>query len=359
MGALVTSERDVIPGGAHYSPDSGLVLPSLGELAAIAREAWPTYTADALVEGPIAVLLETMHIEGNDYTFQQLRDFTEKAAGVGQEGAVGANDYKVVQRGAGANMSVDVGSGDAWVKMDTGVRNGLYLQGNDATVNVPIGAAHATLPRLDQIVLQVNDSNVVGATNIPELKVLAGTATSGADLDNRNGAAALGNDRIRLADVLVPAAAASIVTANIRGRRPWARGAFWSSGTLAGGGDYTSTSTTLVDIDAVNLKPRLELSGSVLRITFTSSFKHGTAGGNSFIGPTLSPGPGGGYVNRAASGASEQDGLSLEFDFSPAAGSYLVPMQWLTTAGTMTIPKNTSAVCMIVEESVQPSVQNA
>ena len=171
-------------------------------------------------------LLETMLLEGNDYTFQQLRHMFEAARGMLQEGVVGPTDYKVSQRAAGANLSVDVAAGDAWVNLDTGTRQGYYLQTNDGTVNVAIAAAHATLPRVDQVILQINDSNVpAGSGNLPELKVLTGTPTAGATLDNRLGAAALGNDRIRLADVHVPATDTTIADAQIRDRRPWARGA--------------------------------------------------------------------------------------------------------------------------------------
>src|SRR4051795_6181621 len=145
-----------------------------------------------------------------------------------QEGVVGATDLKVVQRGAGANQSVDVGTGFAWVQIDTGTRNGMGHVTSDATANLTLTASNATNPRVDQIILRHNDSSIpTGAGNVPTLEVLTGTATAGATLDNRTGAPALPNDCLRLADILVPATSTSVVTANIRDRRPWARGFYY------------------------------------------------------------------------------------------------------------------------------------
>src|SRR3954465_3615681 len=108
-----------------------------------------------------------------------------------QEGVVGATGLKVAQRGAGANQSVDVGAGFAWVQIDTGTRNGMGHVTNDATANVDLTAANGTNPRIDQIILRWNDSSIpTGSGNVPTLEVLTGTATSGATLANRTGAAA-------------------------------------------------------------------------------------------------------------------------------------------------------------------------
>lgn len=231
-------------------------------------------------------LLETQHVSNHDYSFQQLRHYTEKLAGVYQEGVYGATDLKVVQRGAGANMSVDVGAGDAWVKADQGTRNGLYFQTNDATVNVVVTAAHATLPRIDQAVLTVNDGTAgVGSGDTATLTVLAGTATSGATLDNRNGAAALGNNRIRLADILVPAASSSVVTANIRDRRPWARGFYNRLVRNGAGTDYSTTSSAFSVVDSTNLAIRFELAQAALvRLRLQAAVAHNVISGLSTYG---------------------------------------------------------------------------
>lgn len=195
-------------------------------------------------------------LQTRTYSAQQLRHYLSRL-GV-QEGVYGATHFAVSQRGAGANMSVDVAAGDALIQGDDVTRQGIYHLVNDATVNAVVSAAHGSLPRIDQIIARVYDSTIAGVSDVPTIEVVAGTATSGATLDNRTGAAALPNGAIRLADVLVPAASATVVTANIRDRRPWANGAH------AIGGGWASTSTTSntgAVIDAASAKQRVEVSG--------------------------------------------------------------------------------------------------
>ena len=93
-------------------------------------------------------LLTTELLGTKTYAAQTVRQMLAQGGGGLQEGAVGATDFKVAQRGAGANMSVDVASGGAWVQGDDATRQGLYHQTNDATINVGVTAAHASLPGL-------------------------------------------------------------------------------------------------------------------------------------------------------------------------------------------------------------------
>lgn len=161
-----------------------------------------------------------------------------------QQGVFEPTGYKVTTN---SNLAPSVAAGTALVGDST---TGLLLAASRAsTGTVTIGTAHATLPRLDQIVL-----SSAGAVS-----VVAGTATSGATLDNRTGAAALPSNSIRLADVLVGAAMTNIPAANIRDRRPWATGAF-AIGTSSP--NTSSTSATGASIDATNAKHRVEVSGN-------------------------------------------------------------------------------------------------
>ena len=81
-------------------------------------------------------------------------------------------------------------------------------------------AAHASLPRLDQVVLRVYENTHDGSgLNTARIETVDGTATAGATLANRNGAAALPASSIRLADVLIAAASSSIPSGNISDRR--------------------------------------------------------------------------------------------------------------------------------------------
>lgn len=167
------------------------------------------------------------------YTAWDLRRFTDDdpaGPGVADIGA-----FKVIQRQAGANMSVDVGATGVglmrgWVRGTTRGGQGLYRVDNidttAPTTDTYIGQINDTItanasgnPRLDMVILEVLDQQHSGASNLAQIRVVAGTPNAGATLDTRTGAAALPANAILLADVIVANGAASIVTANIRDRR--------------------------------------------------------------------------------------------------------------------------------------------
>src|SRR3954471_1784670 len=133
-----------------------------------------------------------------------------------QEGVVSAGDMAVAQRAAGANYSVDIASGEALIQGDTVSNQGRYYVLNDAVTNVTgFTAAHATLPRIDRVTLRVRDAFHGDAANDLSFQIVTGTATSGATLANLNGAAAVPNSQLLLANVLIPATATTVTTANI------------------------------------------------------------------------------------------------------------------------------------------------
>src|SRR6185436_19597618 len=133
------------------------------------------------------------------------------------EGVVGATDMAVAQRGAGANFSVDIGAGEALIQGDTIASQGRYYALNDAVFNLTgFTAAHATLPRIDRVTLRVRDTFHDGSgANDVSFQIVTGTATAGATLVNLNGAAALPTNQLLLANILIPATATTITTANI------------------------------------------------------------------------------------------------------------------------------------------------
>jgi hypothetical protein len=135
---------------------------------------------------------------------------------VSSEGVATAADMTVSQRGAGANMSVDIAAGYALVQGDTVAGQGMYLAYNDAVYNLTgFTAAHATLPRIDRVAIRVRDIFHGDAANDEAFVILTGTATSGATLANLTGAAAIPGSHLLRANVLVPATATTITTANI------------------------------------------------------------------------------------------------------------------------------------------------
>jgi len=143
------------------------------------------------------------------------------ASGAGITGGAGygvgpaPTELQVTQRGAGANMSVDVAAGTAHIDGTETGQLGIYIGNNDGTVNLPISASHATLARKDLIVARVKDSEFSGVDDNWALEVVTGTpATGGTEVEPAAPASS-----VVLAVVAVAASAASITNANITDRR--------------------------------------------------------------------------------------------------------------------------------------------
>jgi hypothetical protein len=289
--------------------------------------------------------------------FQRMRQML--LDGALQEGVVGANDFKVVQRGAGANQSVDVGTGFAWVGIDTGTRNGMGHVTNDATANVTVTASNATNPRVDQIILRWNDSSIpTGSGNVPTLEVLTGTA--GAQITApqttatyRLGAAALPNDCLRLADILVPATSTSVTTANIVDRRPWARGARWSFNRTAG--SFTGAAGfTLID---TNMQPRVECLGGEMQITCGLTWLAGVTARTLSVQVTMD----GTVILRRdiQAPASSFATINLNEPYTPAAGSHVFVFQFNTTAAEGSVLATaTQLVTASIQETARQNASN-
>lgn len=295
-------------------------------------------------------------------TYSALRDRIALAhAGPLQQGVWGSTDFAVVQRGLGANMSVDVGAGYAWVPANDPGNLGLYHTQNDATVNVAVTAAHATLPRIDQVVLTVNDTTHGGdASDSATLTVLAGTPTSGATLTNRTGAAALGTGQLRLADVLVPAASSSVVTANLLDRRSWARGVFYTAQRTAG--DVTAPGS-FTDIDASLFTRRFEFTGSPVAVTIRGEFNHASTANSEWVFRLMDNGSYAVGTNNnprhTAPVAGRGQSFTVVHTYTPAAGSHQLAPQHLGGVGPPTLNASASAPLeFTVEEILRQSSTN-
>jgi hypothetical protein len=159
---------------------------------------------------------------GEEHYFRLLR-------ALAGEGVVGLTDLRVSQKAGGANMSVDVAAGECFVLMNNplgGLRFG-YLAGvaNSGTPGAPnvadgwistFTAADGANPRIDRVVATIYDSalDLTGRYEIA-FRVIAGAPTAGATLANLNGVAAVPDNSILLANVLIPAGASTIPDANI------------------------------------------------------------------------------------------------------------------------------------------------
>lgn len=79
------------------------------------------------------------------------------------EGVFDRTSLKVSQRGAGANMSVDVAAGKCIVQGDDQTDQGSYTVYSDAVFNLTGFVASSSNTRYDIVVMQVNDPNAGGA----------------------------------------------------------------------------------------------------------------------------------------------------------------------------------------------------
>ena len=118
-----------------------------------------------------------------------------------------------VTQNSPTGMSVRVASGWAAIVGTTQPLMGTYVMYNDATVVLTITTANPTNPRIDLIVATVNDSYYSGVSDNVVFQVIAGTPSGSPAVPS------VPANSIALAQIQVPAAATSIVTANITDRR--------------------------------------------------------------------------------------------------------------------------------------------
>lgn len=271
-----------------------------------------------------------------------------------QAGVVGGTDFMVVPRGAGANMSVDIGMPTgalAYVLGDSITGQGLYaVPGHSATINEVISANATGNPRIDSIYLQVQD-NILDSSgqNRAQIVVVNGTATSGATLNNRTGAGAAPASALRLADVLVANGAATIPSTVIRDRRSWARGAF----TFFGIATPTAATTSYATITGASdsMLRRIELSGVPIRVRLVASY--GVSGANqdmwfqAKVGSTT--------LQEQRVTAPWQANANFEWIASSITGSQLISIEFKIAAAGGSWNANPQ---MIIEEVVRGAAVN-
>jgi len=96
------------------------------------------------------------------YSAQEFRQYVRAqltiASGVGgEQGVTAASSYNATQRGLGANMSVDVASGLAYVVGDDVTNQGTYQAWNDGTVNVTGWTVPGAGTFHHRLILQIED----------------------------------------------------------------------------------------------------------------------------------------------------------------------------------------------------------
>jgi hypothetical protein len=131
------------------------------------------------------------------------------------------NNFKVVQKAAGANMSVDVGVGKAYVRGDT---SNVYPVRNTAVVNTAIGNNSSGNPRKDAVVLYVDlaASSNADASNVAKILIVPGTPGASPALPTDGEiqtAVGASNPFLRLANVTVANGETTIDTVDISDTR--------------------------------------------------------------------------------------------------------------------------------------------
>jgi hypothetical protein len=135
---------------------------------------------------------------------------TQRARG-GVHPSLGSK-FSVTQAGS-PNMTVDVGSGHALIPGTENLKQAVYSCFNDGTVSKAIAASDPSLPRIDLVVIKVQDSFYSGAPNTWSIAVVTGVAAGSPAVPTAPA------NSIILAQVAVGAGVTSIVTANITDRR--------------------------------------------------------------------------------------------------------------------------------------------
>lgn len=172
-------------------------------------------TINGLLEGGSGV---AGNIKADSLTARELADIL-LSEGIQGGGSPAQEGVMVPATGAvtpGAGLNLNVAAGTAWVNDDTNVvATGALLPVIYAGGSVAIASNSSGNPRIDQVILTVTGFGT------GTVSVLQGTPTAAATLDNRSGAAALPNNAIRLADILMPNGFAGpfVAGTHIRDRR--------------------------------------------------------------------------------------------------------------------------------------------
>jgi hypothetical protein len=165
----------------------------------------------------VAITTRAQHLTNSGQTAAEFRQQNEYGVGV-RAGVfrTASTSWKVTERGAGANMSVDVAVGAGAVPATESGNTGVYLAESQSVTNVVISAADGTNPRIDLIVVRVKDQDFASgspSTNTATIEVVTGTAAASPAVPT------IPANCLLLARVDVAAASATVVNANITDRR--------------------------------------------------------------------------------------------------------------------------------------------
>jgi hypothetical protein len=179
-------------------------------------------------------------------------------------GIVGSSSLEVTANSP-AGMSVLAATGWAAIVGTTQADMGTYVAYNDASTVLTITTADPTNPRIDRIVVTVNDAFYTGSTNNVEFQVLAGTPAGSPT------APATPADSISLATIAVGAAVTQINSGNITDTRT-------QTTTNLPTGDLTEItgSTGITVTSGTGPIPNIAIDGTVATLTGTQTLTNKT-----------------------------------------------------------------------------------
>jgi hypothetical protein len=179
-------------------------------------------------------------------------------------GIVGSSSLEVTANSP-AGMSVLAATGWAAIVGTTQADMGTYVAYNDASTVLTITTADPTNPRIDRIVVTVNDAFYTGSTNNVEFQVLAGTPAGSPT------APATPADSISLATIAVGAAVTQINSGNITDTRT-------QTTTNLPVGDLTEItgSTGITVTSGTGPIPNIAIDGTVATLTGTQTLTNKT-----------------------------------------------------------------------------------
>lgn len=247
-----------------------------------------------------------------------------------------------------SGMQITIATGVAYVLGANVAEQGMYrVYKSTVGSNITVNAADGTNPRIDQVIIRVMDTDSDSSTyREARIECVPGTAAAGATLDNRTGAANLATltesskSVLRLADILVPAGAGSIIAGNIRDRRIQCG--------RAGNTLYKGTATSTVSVTSTNSAsptdivsiPFDEYDGNPMMFHFFGE-AISTSGPIFWIGLYEALVSGGGYTQVATIGATasaQRTPASCYFNYTPPAGYRAYKISgYMNSAGTGTV----------------------
>ena len=181
-------------------------------------------------------------------------------------GTIGTGSLAITAQGS-PNMTVNAAAGWCAIVGNGSPNLGAYVAYNNATTILTITTADATNPRIDRVVVTINDAAYSGSTNNVVFTVIAGTPAASPT------APATPSNSISLATIAVAANATSISSGNITDTRATATSnLIATAGLPAAGGSLTGNLTLAAGTTAIS--PLRLTSGTNLTTTTGGTFEY-------------------------------------------------------------------------------------